>query len=218
MRWSQFKSSCSLIRWRSPQESRGTQRASDRGTAMTQKAQLSEAKQGKEESGPFETVDAFVEITERDMDFLFLQEFECNPAFSSWFLRSTGVPDPETYLLVEVRRSVSTYDGETDLLAVYRRGAHRHALLIENKIAASFTDAQPARYVIRGNDGVAKGRWDDFKTVLVAPAHYLTASTDAIFDCKLSYEEISEFLARDGDAPRAKFKRRMLETAASKSR
>jgi hypothetical protein len=57
------------------------------------------------------------------------------------------------------------------------------ALLIENKISAGAQPNQAARYRDRGNEGLGK-IWDDFKTILIAPAAY--SGEKAFFDVFVS--------------------------------
>jgi hypothetical protein len=81
---------------------------------------------------------SFVDVTERDMDFLFAEELECDPVFRAWFLERTGSSEGAEGLL-RVGRSISTRHGETDLLLVHM--AHdesKRAVVIENKVAAAF--------------------------------------------------------------------------------
>ena len=89
------------------------------------------------------------------------------------------------------------------------------ALLIENKIAASFTQFQPESYRVRGNAGIQAGEWTDFATVLIAPELYLKEVAESKFDHRISYEECEKSL--DGVGSRAEFKRRIFQTACGKA-
>ncbi len=155
------------------------------------------------------------DVCERDLDFLMLEELECNTPFFDWFSeRVGGLPGiPRT--LAAARRSVSTWKGETDLLLIEGLpDGRRRAIMIENKIAANFTPDQAKRYRERGRDGIQTGEWDEFVTVLVAPAKRLDEKSRSDFDHSVEYEEISEVIC----GPRADFKKRVLHAACGKAR
>jgi hypothetical protein len=159
---------------------------------------------------------AFIDVSERDMDFLLAEEIECDQQFVCWLIdRTDGVSAGAK--VVRVGRSVVTRQGETDLLVVYSTpGGGTRALLIENKIAAPFTRLQAERYRIRGNEGVRDGEWSEFATVLVAPQKRIADKTSRVFDYQISYEECEA--AVSGTGPRAQFKRRALRAACQKAR
>ena len=159
---------------------------------------------------------SFVDVCERDLDFVLAEEIECSQTFRSWFLERTGAASDMRELL-RLGRSVITQHGETDLLVVHG-GANgvRRALLIENKIAASFTGLQPERYRVRGNAGIKDGEWAMFATVLIAPQVYLKDVPEKKFDYRVSYQECERAL--DGDDLRAQFKRRIFHAACDKAK
>lgn len=99
----------------------------------------------------------FIDISERDMDFLLAEEIECDREFVCWLIRRTGgVADGA--MVVRMGRSVVTRHGESDLVVVVSMpdGGTR-ALMIENKIAAPFTRLRAERYRIRGREGIISG-------------------------------------------------------------
>ena len=162
---------------------------------------------------------SFVEVSERDLDFLFAEEIECNPAFSTWLLRRSGSPGRNWEDIIRIGRSVTTALGETDLLVVHQEpdGGQR-AIMIENKIAASFTPFQSERYRRRGREGVAAGEWASFRTVLLAPAHYCDSIDLPDFDEVIAYEEVLEFMGTLPPNPRHAFKCRILAAALGKAK
>ncbi|MFZ5624941.1 MAG: hypothetical protein ACOY71_11010 [Gemmatimonadota bacterium] len=130
---------------------------------------------------------------------------------------------------VDVRHSVSYFDegissgsredelitrrGETDIQVEFAvRGVHgdlRLVGLIENKIDANFTELQPQRYASRARRMLLEQGHDQVRTLLVAPAEYLTAKGAAHFDAQLSYEAVRDyFFARCGDAADGELSRR----------
>ena len=158
---------------------------------------------------------SFVDVSERDLDFVLAEEIECSRSFRAWFLQKTSEPD-QIHELLRLGRSISTRHGETDLLVVSRNGnGLSRALLIENKIAASFTPLQPERYGIRGKEGIDSGEWNAFATVLIAPERYLTGVAENKFTQRVSYEDCEKAL--DGIDSRTEFKRRIFRAACSKA-
>jgi hypothetical protein len=156
------------------------------------------------------------DLAERDFDFLILEEAATNADFLLWLLARAGMSASGAEP-IRLERSVSTYVGESDLVIVVRQAGQRRALLVENKIAAVFQPAQPERYRKRGEAGRQSGDWEEFTTVLLAPAAYISNSTEAIkFDARISYEELADFYERVPDARgyyRAKLVRAGLKRA-----
>ena len=158
----------------------------------------------------------FIDISERDMDFLFAEEIECDRPFVEWLIGRTG-GTAEGAEVVRVGRSVVTRQGETDLMVVYwAQDGSTCALMIENKIAAKFTRLQAERYRIRGREGVINGEWTRFATVLVAPQKRIAGTTAGVFDYQISYEDCAA--AVGGTGPRADFKRRAIRAACNKAK
>ena len=164
-------------------------------------------------------------IQEHHIDFLLEEEFACNPEFLSFFLDAAKKNLTDTSgksLLIQphkewnctAARSVTTTDGETDVLVRYRSADEASplvAILIEDKIRATFQDGQAERYQIRGIAGQKNRSWNSFWTCLVAPEKYV--KDNAGFDTRVSIETLlSFFSARAG---RHLFKARVLDRALS---
>lgn len=156
-------------------------------------------------------------LREADIDLVIAEELACNTNFRSWFFGQTGYENASDEAPLFIGRSVSNYHGESDILIVHRdnRGRKR-AILIENKIAATPTRAQPERYSIRGEKGIADGEWELFVAVLLAPEKYLT-NTTMQFDHKVSYEALLSVFGDESDV-RARFKRRLIELALQRAK
>ena len=152
-----------------------------------------------------ETLGRFSETMERDVDLLLLEEICCSPFFCSWFYEQVSAQMPAGALpkLVDfeciAERSVgATGDGygETDILVTIR-GIVDDVLqvivfLIEDKIDATFTSNQIARYRQRLLRKVAEQECASGACVLVAPGDYLASV--AGFDARISYESVAGFL------------------------
>lgn len=152
-------------------------------------------------------------IAERDLDFLFLEEFNCNAPFQKWFWRKThpdldsSFPLDSFILNVKAIRSISESGeayGETDILVDYfvKEPAVRPVrFLVENKIIAPFGDRQIERYRDRSQKYVDKGKCEKCFTVLLAPACYyqnapfFKKEQKEVFDFIIAYDEILGFLA-----------------------
>ena len=134
-------------------------------------------------------------FSERDLDLVQLEELHAANGYAAWFGRRAGLQDPD---FLDAVHSVSGFaegrSGETDLLAFYREGGTRIAVMIEDKVSAAFTHRQAERYVERGQALVAQGEADRFRTVLVAPAQYLhfVPQSDP-WDVRIPIEEIAEW-------------------------
>lgn len=182
-------------------------------------------------------------ITERDLDFLFLEEFNCNESFQKWFWRKThpeidpAIPIESFIQDVKAIHSVSEGGegyGETDILVDYhvKEPAGRPVrFLVENKIIAPFGPGQIERYRKRSWKYEHHKKCKRCFTVLLAPECYYKDSPlfqDAekkAFDFIVSYDEVRGFLEdlkqREGvtEASRRYFhKIRILEQAIEKSR
>lgn len=113
-------------------------------------------------------------MTERDLDLVLLEELSVNTSFLSWFGGRIGLQD---CIMVSSEHSVSAKAGakwgKTDVLAIIRSGAEQVAVLVEDKIAAQFTDRQAERYQERAAEMVKNGEADRSLTMLCAPQTYL---------------------------------------------
>lgn len=161
----------------------------------------------------------FKSIRERDVDLLLIEELTVTPPFREWLLDALEIDSRSVDEVLGVWHSVSDTElGESDVeVGLQLNGGRRLLLLIENKIDASFQDAQLQRYRERGRKAV-DGNWDEFSTVLFAPRSYLaTARETDVVDGTLAYEDVREwFDARD--ARRAAYKADVLTEAIEQNR
>jgi len=114
-------------------------------------------------------------MQERDLDLFILEELYSDTGFASWLIEKLGL---DGFAFETAEHSVSAKAeakwGETDVLAFFTRGNERIAVLIEDKISASFTDRQAHRYHERAQEIVRDGKANGYRTLLVAPKSYLT--------------------------------------------
>lgn len=113
-------------------------------------------------------------MQERDLDLFILEELSSDSGFDGWFGEQIGL---NGFRCKEAEHSVSAKLnakwGETDVLALFSNDIENVAVLIEDKIAAEFTELQADRYHERGADLVNRGKAQRYLTVLVAPSIYL---------------------------------------------
>lgn len=163
-------------------------------------------------------------VQEQHIDFLLEEEFACNPHFLDFFVaeaakgvtvdenrRKCRLPEPHLSSC-EVIRSVTSADGESDVLVIYQSKetpSRKVAILIEDKIKAGFQKDQAKRYRTRGAAGRGKN-WDEFWTCLIAPSKYGLGCVE--FDTRISLEAIRDFFITR-DQLRFTFKARVIEAA-----
>ena len=154
-------------------------------------------------------------VSERDIDFLLLEEFNTSPEFSDWFL-NTVFPNEEKSECVGAWHSVTDAKlGESDLIILYGSGL---AILIENKIDAPVQPQQGSRYLERGEKGIKENLWGRFETCMVAPKEYLEKEAEANeYSATLSYERIEEWFSKV-NSQRVVFKSMMLNEAIDQKR
>lgn len=158
-------------------------------------------------------------LCERDIDLLLLEEFYCSSAFRAWFLqRVTG--ESGEGIDFDAKHSVKQSLGKTDLEIWFSDAkGMRWAVLIENKIDADFQEQQPQRYAQRAAEYRERAEAERAKTVLVTPAGYERDGC-ALFDVRLYYEEICDWLTKRGcdvEGVRARYKAELITAAIKKA-
>lgn len=182
----------------------------------------------------------FCNVGERDIDFLLLEELRCSEGFREFFLRAAldalglvGRLLPSGAVFHSVHRTGES-TGETDLLVEFRaeseRGSGVHAVLIEDKIDAQFSDRtkcgskQTERYRAEIKKKTAAGDWVAGVVMLVAPQAYLDAVAPEAFDAMVSYEAVADWFRRSSEgrsgemAARSEHRRQMLQAAILRQR
>ena len=142
----------------------------------------------------------FHNVTERDMDLLFMEAFVCDADFAALFIGKLPVSQPCSILSVE-RSRVDKDLGESDLTVVYQCGEQKRALLIEDKIDAVAMPDQHARYIKRGDKGVMAGEYAAYDVFILCPEKYRETNDEASkYEYFVSYEECRDYFARKTDA------------------
>lgn len=159
--------------------------------------------------------DYLVNVQERDIDLLLMEEFHVSRDFVSWFSNAVGVDKVE---FDGAWHSVTDADGETDLLVRVISGGKRIGILIENKISAPEQDQQGERYHLRAARAQNAGRFNGFVVCMCAPQAYLAGLSDtSLYEFRISYEEIARWFARSEDG-RSRWRRGIMEKAVAKGK
>ncbi len=155
-------------------------------------------------------------VSERDIDLVILEELGVNQSFLEWWIGEAGAEPYDNSGHIDVQHSVTHPQlGESDIVIVYGApDSESHALLIENKISAPPQPAQAARYRQRGDIGVSGGTWKSYCTCILAPQEYQDATSDSqLYDARISYEQVRDWLLAHDSDPRAVFRARILDEA-----
>ena len=135
-------------------------------------------------------------VSERDMDLLFMEAFATDPEFSKLFLGKTAFHGTSYTVLYAERSKIDSNLGESDLTVIFDVAGKRHALLIEDKIDAVAMKNQCDRYHKRGEKAVKKGDYDSFDVFIVCPEKYRNSNDEAAkYEHFVSYEECRDYFA-----------------------
>ncbi|MEE3343550.1 MAG: hypothetical protein VZS44_05625 [Bacilli bacterium] len=134
-------------------------------------------------------------VLERDMDLLVINNF-INNKLTKLFLDKLNY---KNYKVISVEHSYVDADlGESDITVIIEKENHKVGLLIEDKIDAPAMDLQPERYIERGKRGISNNRYNEFKTIIIAPKQYLNTNPYVEkYQYQISYEEILKVLSND---------------------
>lgn len=153
----------------------------------------------------------FLDVTERDIDMIILEEFASSKDFANIFLDKIGLSGAE---VVSVEHSKTDIElGESDITIIVKNGCMKHAVLIEDKIDAIAQPNQCQRYFARGELGIRKAEYNSFDVFIVAPEKYIKEDKEAEkYPNKVLYEDLVKYFNEKSDE-RSKFKLVQLEQA-----
>jgi hypothetical protein len=160
----------------------------------------------------------FEDIRERDMDCLFIEEFNVNNDFLIK-LFNNHIKDLNKINQITAKHSVvdSQY-GETDIFVDVKTDEYKLILLIENKIDALFQPQQSERYNIRKNNIINENNEIIVYTVLFAPEKYISGHKESSnFDICVTYEEIMKFFDSN-ETKRDKYKAKIIGMAIEQAK
>lgn len=153
-------------------------------------------------------------VYERDVDLLLLEEALLDDGFSDFLIQQLALPIG--FQITTAWHSISTYDGESDLIILGSTGATRTALFIENKVDASQQPLQPERYRTRARADQARGHFEEFITIIAAPQSYIDQIPAQSYDHPLPYEAIRDWFHGKSN-PRCQYRANLLTAAIQKS-
>jgi hypothetical protein len=162
---------------------------------------------------------SFSSVRERDIDLLLLEELTVSPAFRTWFLRQISPSTEEVDGFVDAWHSVTDSElGESDIeFGVVHSDGTQTLVMIENKVDATFQEAQLERYEKRGEKATTE-EWDSYVTGLFAPEAYLAGTNKTgVVVGTVSYEAARDWF-REQETARAGFKAEMLTEAIEQGR
>lgn len=90
----------------------------------------------------------FNDVSERDMDLLFLEELASSPKFLQIFLSKT--PLKKAVVCSTEQSKTDVQFGESDMTVIVEEDGDKYGLLIEDKIDAVAMPNQSGRYIERG--------------------------------------------------------------------
>lgn len=158
----------------------------------------------------------FEDISEHDMDMLFLEEFASSDDFLTLFTSRINISDYEVVSVQSSKREIDL--GESDMTVIIQKGNKRIGLLIEDKIDAIAMPNQYERYNLRGQRGIENEEYDEFYVFIVAPEKYLSSNSEASkYPNKVKYEEVLDYFARNNDK-RSQFKTDQIKFAIEKQK
>lgn len=140
-------------------------------------------------------------VSERDMDMLFMEAFATDPGFAQLFLSDTRQAGKEFTIVSAERSKIDSGLGESDLTIIYEVDERRHALLIEDKIDAVAMPDQHGRYVQRGDKGVERKEYCSYDIFILCPIKYRETNEEAAkYEHFVSYEACRDYFAVHSDA------------------
>jgi len=156
---------------------------------------------------------ALTGVTERDVDLLLVEEVISSPGFVSWLLGQIGLDPSGT--LSDIKHSVNTTNGESDIELDIRYGANLVKVLLEDKIDAPLQSCQAERYTDRAATYVKGKAYSMAVTLLVAPSDYAGGQDNlAGFDKRISYESVIEWFSNNEELGNRRLYKRSLLTSA----
>lgn len=158
----------------------------------------------------------FADVSEHDMDMLFLEELVTSKKFLYIFTSKVGISDATVVSIEHSKKNVQY--GESDMTVIVETDGKRHGLLIEDKIDAVAMPEQYSRYIERGKIGVINGDYSSFDIFIVAPDKYLKDNQEAQkYPNKVSYEECKEYFEKSKDNSKT-FKLAQITQAITKQK
>ena len=158
----------------------------------------------------------FSDVSERDMDLLFLEEFVCSDKFLKLFTDMVGIEESKVISVYSSKTDVQY--GESDMTVIIESNGKRIGLLVEDKIDAIAMPRQSERYNLRGQKGIDQGDYDSFYVFIIAPKKYLEQNEEAKkYPNHIEYETVLSYFESLNDS-RSAFKIQQIKQAIDKQK
>ena len=158
----------------------------------------------------------FSDVTERDMDLLFLEEFVSSKSFLQIFTGPAGITEANVVSVYSSQTDVSL--GESDITVIIESNEELVGLLIEDKIDALAMPDQAGRYHKRGQKGIERGDYSRYFVYIVAPRKYMESNEEAKkYPYRIDYETILAYFENLNDN-RSLFKAHQIKRAIEKQK
>ena len=156
-------------------------------------------------------------ITERDMDLLLAEAASTDADFFKLIIDKTDLKG-KPFKTIKVEVSKSDADGESDVTLVVEVDGNTYGFLIEDKVDAPAMPDQHSRYLKRGDTGVKKGEFDDYRVFIFCPDKYRQNNSEAkLYEHFLTYEECREYFKGKADTL-SLYRAQQLSQAISKAK
>lgn len=161
---------------------------------------------------------SFSTLRERDMDLLFMEAIITDKGFAKSIIDVADLPKGE-FSVLDVQLSRTELDlGESDITVIIEIDGQKYGLLIEDKIDAIAMKDQYERYKKRGNIGVERGDYQEYRIYMFAPMKYHETNAETVkYDYYISYEShMNYFSGKDDLISQVRYKQ--LEAAVNKGK
>jgi hypothetical protein len=157
---------------------------------------------------------------ERDIDLLLIEELHVDSKFISWFYEQVWKTEEHELSFRGAWHSLTHPEhGESDIVVLAGVDGRRLAILAENKIDAIAQPNQASRYRLRGDVGIEKAWWDQYRTCILAPQAYLDVNSEVkLYDSRISYESIKEWFGTEKGDCRSKYRAKIIEFAIAQNK
>lgn len=157
-------------------------------------------------------------VRERDIDLLFLEEWNVNKEFCEWFIKTMCGRVIGISLNKAFHSIAADNLGETDIFLSYCEKDTESIILVENKIDAIAQVEQGSRYRKRASNLMSSGKYSCVNTCIIAPKEYLKRDKEAQeYEYQISYEKLIDWFSNFNDA-RNKYKALILKYAVEQER
>ncbi|MBE6027503.1 MAG: hypothetical protein E7227_02720, partial [Clostridiales bacterium] len=156
-------------------------------------------------------------ITERDMDLLLAEAVATDSELCRLIVEKTDLRS-KPFEVKQVEVSKSEIEGESDITVIIDVEGDKYGLLIEDKIGAPAMSDQHGRYLKRGDKGIKRGDYKDYKVFIFCPEKYRENNSEAkLYEHVLTYEDVWDYFKKKEDAL-SSYRAELLSQAIKKAK